>query len=116
MNIYKLNRSQEVKQDVNREPETRQPKTLKAPLYHKLNAVCTTLKHILLLCGCILIIFSIMAYCGKTTPFQRIELTGVEDSLQELAKTIAVIQDTTDSLRMKSEKVNKQKVNNANNR
>lgn len=62
---------------------------------------------LLLTAGLALFYFSYQAYNGKVTPFQNIELIGLENNTQELAGTIEGLQDLVVSLKMRLDKLEK---------
>lgn len=59
------------------------------------------LRWSIMTCGIALIIFSVMSYRGMATPFSTIETMQLNDSIQEVAKTLADVQDIQTSMNMR---------------
>lgn len=64
---------------------------------------------LLLVGGLALSWFSWQAYNGRPTPFTTIEMIGLENSMQELAGSMAGVQDLLISLKMRVDKLEKKK-------
>lgn len=59
------------------------------------------LRWTIMTCGIALIVFAVMSYKGMATPFSTIETMQLNDSIQEVAKTLADVQDIQTSMAMR---------------